>query len=53
MQIISEAFMLAMSGIWELESELLGMLEGAMVRYSYILSRKHAREGFSYISAPD
>jgi hypothetical protein len=36
MQVISEAFRLAMFGIWKLKSELLGMLKGAVVRYSYI-----------------
>jgi hypothetical protein len=44
MQVISEDFMLAMSGIWELKSELLGMLEGAMVRYSYIFFQVNNQE---------
>jgi hypothetical protein len=37
MQVISEAFRLAMFEIWELNSELLGMLEEAVIRYSSIL----------------
>jgi hypothetical protein len=36
MQVISEAFRLAMLEIWELDSELLEMLEGAVIRYSSI-----------------
>jgi hypothetical protein len=44
MQVISEAFMLTMSGIWELESKLLGMLEGAMIRYSYIFFQVNNQE---------
>ncbi len=36
MQVISVAFRLVKIGIWELESELLGMLEGAVIRYSSI-----------------
>jgi hypothetical protein len=36
MQVISVAFRMARSGIWELKSELLGMLEGAVIRYSSI-----------------
>jgi hypothetical protein len=38
MQVISEALMLAMFEIRALESELLGMLEGAVIRYSSIFS---------------
>jgi hypothetical protein len=36
MQFINVAFRLARFGIWALESELLGMLEGAVIRYSSI-----------------
>ncbi len=36
MQVISVAFRLVRIGIWELESELLGMLERAVIRYSSI-----------------
>jgi hypothetical protein len=36
MQVISVAFRLVKIGIRELESELLGMLEGAVIRYSSI-----------------
>jgi hypothetical protein len=35
MQVISAAFRMAMFGILELEYELLGMLEGAVIGYSY------------------
>jgi hypothetical protein len=34
MQVISVAFKLAIYEFWGLESKLLGMLEGAVIRYS-------------------
>jgi hypothetical protein len=40
MQVINEAFRLAMFGIWELDSELLGMLEGAVISISACLTWK-------------
>jgi hypothetical protein len=30
--------------IWELESELLGMLEGAVIRYSYIFFQENKQK---------
>jgi hypothetical protein len=36
MQVINEAFRLAMFEIWELISELLEMQEGTVIRYSSI-----------------
>jgi hypothetical protein len=36
MQVISVAFRLAMFGFWGWKSELLGTLEGAVIRYSSI-----------------
>jgi hypothetical protein len=41
MQVISVAFSLAMFGIWGWESELLGMLEGAVIDIPAFFSGKH------------
>jgi hypothetical protein len=40
MQVISVAFRMAMDEFWGLESELLGMLEGPVIRYSSNFSWK-------------
>jgi hypothetical protein len=41
MQVINEAFRLVIFGIWGWESELLGILERALIRQSFIFFQEN------------